>query len=136
MLELARVSQFFMIDCLVLSTRFVSHALGPWVTIFCIQSKGWPFIVGSWGIWALLLLQGSSKFDYHWLYFTGIRIYSAGNSGSFIISSEAYLRVLLAMIIAGVLTTLKRTLSTMYFGRRMFGRFSVPLMRMSAYRCR
>jgi hypothetical protein len=113
------------IDNLVLSNRFVSRALGPWITIFCIQSKGWPFIVGSWGLWALLLLQGSSKFDYHWLYFTGIRIYSAGNSGSYIISSEIYLRILLAMVVAGVLATLKRTMVSLYFGRRMFGRWMV-----------
>jgi len=118
--ELARLTQFFMIDFLVLSTRFVSRGLGPWVTIFCIQSKGWPFIIGSWGLWALLLLQGNSKFDYHWLYFTGIEIYSVGNSGSYIISSENYLRILLAMVIAGVLTTLKNTLITLYFGKRMF----------------
>jgi hypothetical protein len=122
-----------MIDLLVLHTRFVSRTLGPWVTIFCLQSKGWPFVVGSWGLWALLLLQGNSKFDYHWLYFSGIQIYSSGNSGSYVISSEAYLRVLLAMVIVGVFTTLKRTLSTLYFGRRMFGRsqfcsLSIPLV--------
>jgi hypothetical protein len=120
--ELARVSQFCMIDLVVLHTRIVSRALGPWVTIFCLQSKGWPFLIGWWGIWALLLLQGSSKFDYHWFYFTGIRIYASGNSGSYIISSEAYFRILLAMVIAGVATTMKRTLSTLYFGRRMFGK--------------
>ncbi|KAG7359816.1 mechanosensitive ion channel [Nitzschia inconspicua] len=125
--ELARVSQFFMIDLVVLHTRAVSRALGPWVTIFCLQSKGWPFIVGSWGVWALLLLQGNSNFDYHWLYFTGIRIYSAGNSGSYIINSEVYLRILLAMIVTGVFTTLKRTLSTLYFGRRMFDAYKPRL---------
>ena len=122
--EFARFCQFIMIDCLVLSSRWVSRTLGPWITIFCIQSKGWPFVVGSWGLWALLLLQGSSKFDYHWLYWTGIEIYSAGNSGSYIISSEPYLRVLLAMVLIGVSTTLKLTLVSLYFGRRMFGKFS------------
>ncbi|KAL3920631.1 MAG: hypothetical protein SGILL_003161 [Bacillariaceae sp.] len=125
--ELARVSQYFMIDFLVLSTRFVSRTLGPWVTIFCIQSKGWPFVLGAWALWDLLLLQGSSKFDYHWLYFTGIRIYSSGNSGSYIISSETYLRVLLAGVLIGVTTTLKRTASTLYFGRRMFDAYKPRL---------
>jgi hypothetical protein len=133
--ELARVCQYFMIDLLVLHTRFVSRTLGPWVTIFCLQSKGWPFVVGSWGLWALLLLQGNSKFDYHWLYFSGIQIYSSGNSGSYVISSEAYLRVLLAMVIVGAFAALKRTLSTLYFGRRMFGRSQFQfLLTMVVYR--
>jgi hypothetical protein len=113
-----------MIDFLVLSTRFVSRTLGPWVTIFCIQSKGWPFVLGAWALWDLLLLQGNSKFDYHWLYWTGIRIYAEGNSGSYIISSETYLRILLAAVLIAVMTTLKRTMSTLYFGRRMFGRLN------------
>lgn len=39
MFELARICQFIVIDCFVLGFRFVSHALGPWITIFCIQVR-------------------------------------------------------------------------------------------------
>lgn len=37
--ELARILQFLLIDCFLLAFRFVSHAIGPWVTIFCIQVR-------------------------------------------------------------------------------------------------
>jgi hypothetical protein len=39
LLELARIVQFLFIDCFLLAFRFVSHALGPWITIFCIQVR-------------------------------------------------------------------------------------------------
>jgi len=120
MLELARASQFVFIDCFVLSFKFVSQFLGPWVTMFCLQSKGWPFVAASWGLWDLLLLHGNGQFQRHWLYFTGIKIYASGNSGSWIIASDNYTRILLSMIIAGFLATLKNTILTLYFGRRMF----------------
>jgi hypothetical protein len=120
--ELARFCQFVMIDCLVLSSRFVSHSLGPWVTIFCIQSKGWPFVVASWGLWSVILLHGDHEFQLHWLHFSGIAIYSSANSGSYILNSATYLRILLCMVLAGVLGTLKRTTVTLIFGRRMFGK--------------
>jgi hypothetical protein len=37
--ELARILQFLFIDCFLLAFRFVSHAIGPWVTIFCLQVR-------------------------------------------------------------------------------------------------
>lgn len=119
--ELARFCQFILIDCLVLSSRLVSQSLGPWVTMFCIQSKGWPFIVGSWGFWSLILLHGDHEFQVHWLYFTKIAIYSIADSGAHMLNTEPYLRILLCMVLAGVLGTLKRTTITLIFGRRMFG---------------
>jgi hypothetical protein len=103
-----------------MSSRVVVQMLGPWVTIFCLQSKGWPFLVAFWGCYSMVLLHGDNPFQTHWLYWTGIEIYSRANSGSYIISSSAYLRVLFGMILAGVATALKRTLLTLYFGKRSF----------------
>jgi hypothetical protein len=91
------------------------------VTIFCLQSKGWPFVVGCWGLLAMILLHGNNAFQQHWLYFTGIRIYSLANSGSYILASNGYLRILLGMLLAGVATTIKRTFLTLHFGKRSFG---------------
>lgn len=119
--ELAKFTQFLIIDVLTMSSRTVVQMLGPWVTIFCLQSKGWPFLVAFWGLYDMLLLHGDNHFQTHWLYWTGIRIYSTANSGSYILSSSAYLRVLIGMVLAGIATTLKRTVLTLYFGKRSFG---------------
>jgi hypothetical protein len=69
----------------------------------------------------MILLHGDNDFQRHWLYFAGIRIYSSANSGSYILASNTYLRVLIGMVLAGVTTSLKRTLVTIYFGKRNFG---------------
>jgi hypothetical protein len=120
-LELSRFTEYLVIDCITLSTRIVAKILGPLVTIFCIQSKGWPFVVAGWGVWDLLLLHGNNDFQSHWLYWSGIAIYSNANSGSYILEANVYLRILLAMVAAGVATTIKRTAVAIYFGKRNFG---------------
>lgn len=122
---MARIIQFIVIDSLVLNFKVISKLVGPWVTIFCLQSKGWPFVLGVWGLLDLILLQGDDPFQQHWLYFTGIPIYSTANSGSYILASEEYLRVLIAMVLAGFAASLKRTWVTLYFGRRNFGKTNV-----------
>jgi hypothetical protein len=118
--EIASFTEFFLIDIMVMSSKAVVQMLGPWVTIFCLQSKGWPFLVTFWGLYDMILLHGDNDFQRHWLYWTGIQIYSQANSGSYILSSSAYLRVLMGMELAGVAATLKRTLLTLYFGKRNF----------------
>ena len=122
MLELSRFSQTVLIDGLLLTTKSITNALGPWLTVYCIQSKGWPFILTAWGFWDLVLLEGNSKFKEHWFYFTGLNIYSEANSGTFIIHSDYYLRILFCMIVAGIALSLKATLITLYFGRQMVGK--------------
>ena len=42
-LDFARILQFLVIDKVVLSLRVAVRFLGPLVTLFIIQSKGWPF---------------------------------------------------------------------------------------------
>lgn len=119
-LEIARFTEYILIDVLTMSSKAVVQMLGPWVTIFCLQSKGWPFLVAFWGAYDMILLHGNNPFQVHWLYWTGIRLYSQANSGSYILSSSVYLRVLIGMVLAGVATTLKRTVLTLYFGKRSF----------------
>jgi hypothetical protein len=128
-LELARATEWFVIDCFALGSKFTVRLFGPFVTLLAIQGKGWPFIIASWGVWDLFLLHGDNKFQTHWLYWTKFEIYSEANSGSYILSSDLYLRVLLAMLMAGIAASVKRTVVAVYFGRRTFGTFSCTIVR-------
>jgi hypothetical protein len=119
MLELSKFSQIILIDGLIVSSKSVSNVLGPGITIFCLQSKGWPFIALAWGFWDLLLFQGPNEIKQHWLYFTGFKIYTEANSGAFIISSEFYLKTLFSMVFCGLAASLKRTMITLFFSGRM-----------------
>jgi hypothetical protein len=122
-LELARATEWLVIDCFALGSRFTVRLFGPFLTLLAIQGKGWPFTIASWGVWNLFLLHGNGTFQTHWLYWTGWQIYSQANSGSYILSSDLYLRVLLAMLMAGVAASVKRTVVAVYFGRRTFGTY-------------
>eukprot|EP00934_Nitzschia_sp_Nitz4_P008165 Nitzschia sp. Nitz4//scaffold56_size114212//30547//37556//NITZ4_003939-RA/size114212-augustus-gene-0.81-mRNA-1//-1//CDS//3329554673//8155//frame0 len=127
LLELARLSQYILIDICTMSSRMVVKWLGPWVTIFCLQSKGWPFLFTFWGFYDMLLLHGDNKFQRHWLYWTNIEMFQLTEQGGFIMNSELYLRVLIAMVLVGIATTLKRTVLTLYFGKRSFENYKPKL---------
>ena len=126
MLELARLTQWIVIEQIMLS-RFSVKLFGPILTYVFLNSKGWPFIVATWASWDLLLLHGDNKFQSHWLYWTEIRIYSLANSGTYILASELYLRLLLSMIIAGFAGAVKRTFVATHFGRRQYCEFKPKL---------
>jgi len=69
----------------------------------------------------MVLLHGSTRFHVHWLYWTKFGIYYKANSGAYILKSELYLRFLVAMTFLGVVTSIKRTLLAIHFGRRQLG---------------
>ncbi|KAL7569468.1 hypothetical protein ACA910_009702 [Epithemia clementina (nom. ined.)] len=127
LLELSRLSQWLFLDVFVLSTKWSVQLLGPLLTLTAIQAKGWPFVVAAWGIWDMLVLLGDNKYAVHWLYWTDWKIYNTIDSGAYLLSSATYLRILVAMVLAGLVTTAKRTAVTIYFGRRQLVNFKPSL---------
>lgn len=49
-LESARLVQWIVMDNIVLGTRTAARLLGPLVTLYAIQGRGWPFVVTTWSI--------------------------------------------------------------------------------------
>lgn len=120
-LELARMTQFLFIDGLTLRTKFTIKVGGPLVTLLMIQAKGWPFLLFAWGCVDLVILHGDDPFAINWLYWTGLRIFSPGVSGAYLINSDVYFHALMCLILSGVVTSLKRTFMAVYFGRKTLG---------------
>jgi hypothetical protein len=119
-MELARLTSWIVME-LVVATRCGAKLLGSHLTFFCLQGTGWPSVIAYWGIWDLLLLHGDNRFQTHWLYWTGWRIYSVANSGRYILKSPLYLRILVGMIFLGTATAVKRTVLSIRFGNRQLG---------------
>lgn len=119
-LDCARIAQWILLDCFVLSSRVVSRLVGPAISLFCIEAKGWPVIFTMWSLFDLVFLHGDNKYCTHWLYWTGLKIYSLdnANSGTYILSSSIYLRVLIAMLLAGLASSIKRFSLTFRFSQR------------------
>jgi hypothetical protein len=64
----AQLFQVVIIDFLCLSTRFSVNAFGNLLTLFIVQSKGWPFIAFMWAVLNFAVLHGGSRFANHWLF--------------------------------------------------------------------
>ena len=128
-LALAHVSEYLVLECLL----FHNHKwLGPLVTMTALQARGWPFILSAWAGIDLLIFQGSHRFAAHWFYFTGLRIYTQASSGTYILQSQLYLRLLLSMMVAGSAVTAKRVYVSIRFGRRMLNDFKPRLEKLLA----
>lgn len=72
----------------------------------------------AWSLWDLILLHGDNTFQQNWLYWTDISLFSPANVGGYILEKDIYLRALIAAIIAGVATAIKRTVLALYFGKK------------------
>jgi hypothetical protein len=67
-LSMALATQAFIIEFLALRTKWSVKIVGPFVTLFIVQSKGWPFILFWWSVYDFVLLYGSSRWARHWLF--------------------------------------------------------------------
>jgi small-conductance mechanosensitive channel len=120
-MDFARISQWILLDCLILGSRIVTKLVGPAISLFCIQAKGWPVVVIFWALFDLTILHGDNKYCTHWLYWTGLKIYSmndAINTGSYVLSSPIFLRFLLALLLAGLASSVKRFSLALIFSQR------------------
>ena len=64
----AFVIQSFLIDFCCLFTSISLRLCGSFLTLFIVQSKGWPFVSVAWGCLNFGLLYGNNDFAKHWLF--------------------------------------------------------------------
>ena len=65
-------------------------------------------------------MHGNSDFYEHWFYSTDIEMLNPANRADGIVDSEVYTDILLSMIMAGVATSIKRTILALYLGKRVY----------------
>jgi len=118
-LTLAYITEYFFVDILATRSPLSVKVIGPLATLYTINAKGWPFLVTMWGVWNFILMHGSAPYNESWLYFTDIEMFS-DNRDDGISNSELYKEVLLSMVLAGVATSIKRTILALYLGKRVY----------------
>jgi hypothetical protein len=64
--SLARAMESFVIDYIAIRTRWAVRALGPYLTLCIVQSKGWPCTLFFWSVFDFALLYGDNRFANHW----------------------------------------------------------------------
>jgi hypothetical protein len=81
-----------------------------------------------WCVWNLILLYGSGRFANHWGFWQDVfDMFNETNNSGNTTSDSFYLRLLIAGIVAGVLTSLKRVWITTYLGKRSYEHYGPQL---------
>ena len=136
---LSNATEYLVIRCLIMRTQLVVKCAGPLVTLAFIQSRGWPFILSSWAIWDLILLYGGGNttkenFAEHWLYWQRyFDLFNRQNTGNGVLNGEFYLNILISAIVVGFITSLKRTTTALYFGRKTYAQYKEQLVSRIAF---
>jgi hypothetical protein len=119
--SLAKVTELILIDFLSIRSRSTVTVLGPWPTLFILQSRGWPFILWMWSIFNYALLFGSGPFFSHWLYFQdAIGLFNGSNPSGNVLTSEWNRRILAIGVSVGLVVAVKRFWLGLYLGRQTF----------------
>jgi len=119
---LAKVTQYLIIDVIAMKTFLVRCYLGPVITLFIIQSKGWPFLSITWSAWDFLLLFGDRKFCDHWLHRQErVKLFNESNPSGNILVSKVYANILICGVVGGLLGALKKVWVAWFLGRKKFG---------------
>ena len=126
--SMAQFLQVFIIDFLCLNTRFFSTLFGNLVTLLIAQSKGWPFIVFTWGLLDLALLHGTSKFASSWLYWQDyVDVFNEVNPGGKVTSSTWNSRILAIAVCVGVTVAMKRLWMGLFLGKKTYVNYADEL---------
>lgn len=136
--SLALITQAFIIDYLALSSRLLLNSIGPVLTLFVVQSKGWPFLTIFWAAWDLVLLSTSEqsspdasayvRFVHHWGYWQDwVGLFNEDNSSGDVVSSEWNYAILINAIIVGVAVAVKRLVVGLLLGRQTFAHYGEEL---------
>ena len=127
--SLAKATEFFFIDFLSIRSQFSVKLIGPWLTLFIMQSRGWPFLISAWGIYDLCLLSGANpKFSSHWMFYQDfIELFSPVNPSGNVMDNDWYFRVVIIAIVLGLVVTIKRFWLGLYLGRQTYVQYSARL---------
>lgn len=120
-LLLAQITQFILIDFIVLETRVAVWALGKLLTLLAIQAKGWPLLAVFWATWNFAFNHGNSRYAQHWLYWqSSIGMFNGRNTGGDVVTDPKYRVILLVMIFMGMVFMIKRIVVALILGKKKY----------------
>lgn len=123
---ISKLLELLIIDFLAINTRWLVRALGPSVSLYLVQSRGFPFILSTWSLLGLMTLSGTNRFAKHWLYYQdAMPLFNANNPAGTITESSMNYAVLSCALVLGIMVTLKRVLLGLYFGRRTYSEYEL-----------
>jgi hypothetical protein len=126
--SMSLATQAFIIDFSCVGTRAMVRLVGPMVTLFIVQSKGWPFVVLAWGLFDFALLYGDNNFARHWLYYQDfVGLFNSENPSGHVVDSDSYRKILVISVAVALTTAAKRFVVGLYLGRQTFHHYGGQL---------
>lgn len=130
-LSLAKMLQVIVIDFFCVSNRAFVNWFGQMFTLFVIQSRGWPFLMFTWGLLSFGLLQGKTDFAQHWGNWQNyLTIFTQANPSGGIPAEPLYRRVLIMAVIVGFVVSIKRVWIGVLLGKKIYRNYSEDLAKL------
>jgi len=127
-LACVKTGEVISIDILALRTPLFLKVIGSFATLMLVQARGWPYVLTFWSISDFCVLYGNNPFSHHWLFWQDkLDIFNANNPPGQFLESEFYLRLLLAALLIGLLTSLKRLWLATSLGKRSYYHYGPEL---------
>ena len=118
----AKMWEMFIIDFLAMKTGILRAIVGPYVSLWLVQSQGWPFQAVIWGLANQIFLAGTSPFVNHWLFFQdSIGVFNRENASGNVLDHPTYRAFLICTIVFGAVTAVKRVVLSNVIGKRLVG---------------
>ncbi|CAB9496802.1 Mechanosensitive ion channel protein [Seminavis robusta] len=118
---MALLTQSLAIDYLALSSQLVLRWCGPIVTLFLVQSKGWPFVLCFWSLYNYAINARDTPYAHHWGYWQElISIFNDENPSGEVVNNEWYIRFLGLAALVGGCVAVKRLLVGLLLGRNSY----------------
>jgi hypothetical protein len=119
----AEMWELLIVDFLVCKTGFLNPILGPYLSLWIAQSKGWPFRAVVWGVTNYAILAGSRQFPNHWGYFQDtIHLFNGRNPSGNVLENPFYTNLIYCCIAFGGATAAKRAILSNLMGKRLVGK--------------
>ena len=119
--SMARATESVIVDYLALRSHVCVKILGPFVTLFLVQARGWPIILFCWGITDFIMLFGKNQFAQHWLFYQEyVGLMNARNPSGEVTASGEYRLLLILAVVVSFVVGLKRFFLGFYLGKQTF----------------
>jgi hypothetical protein len=129
----AKMWEMFLVDFLAVKTPILTALVGPYVTLWIAQSKGWPFRAMAWGIANLLFLQGPGRFGRQWAYWQDwIDLFNGSNASGNVLENAIYRSLIMCCIGFGGATAVKRIVLSNVTGKRLVSKYIYKQCSLSA----
>jgi len=125
---LAKLTDLFVIDFIVLQHPRAVSLLGPGLSLVLVQSKGWPSKLFWWGFWCAIFLYGSNDFNKNWLFWQDfLGIFNNENPSGNVTTAGAFRDLIIVAFVVSTAVCLKRNIVGLHLGARLYTRYNERL---------